>query len=491
MGKSWVGLVGIFLFVLLARLFFAFQTPFFTSDDAYLHVRYVEHILQTGTPLWDDPLGYGGRTLVLSPLFDYILAFFALFIPSALKIMPNIFASLIVFPVYLIAFHLTRKHWIALFSALLGGFVPVFFANTINQVSPLSLAIPLFIFLVYAWLRVPKRSWVLAFLGGLLFFVFLHPLSLVLVLGIVVYVGLAMAERFKQSLAELELALFSLFFTLWAQFLLYKKLILFHGPAVIWQNIPSQLLSEHFAQVTVLGALWQVGVLPLVGGTYVLYKYVFREHQRDAYVLFSFSAAVFGLLWLKLLDVETGLMLLGVFLVLLFSDWLLILMDFVRQTKAAKYRNFICSFCMLLVFLTSVLPAFTEAQAVVSKTITAEEVASLKWLNQNTPINATILAPANYGNYISAIAGRRNVVDSYFLLRGQANERLSDVNRVFRTVLETEAVSLFDKYNANYLFVPPDLKDIGFSGSPCFKRVYSANVRIYEKNPKCHMRVVS
>ncbi len=491
MGKLWVWLIGIFLFVLAARLFFAFQTPFFTSDDAYLHVRYVEHILQTGTPLWDDPLGYGGRTLVLSPLFDYLLAFFALFIPNALKIMPNIFASLIVFPVYLISFHLTRKHWISLFSALLGGFVPVFFANTVNQVSPLSLSIPLFVFLVYAWLRVPRRSWVLAFLGGLLFFVFLHPLSLVLVLGIAVYVGLAVAERFKQSLAELELALFSLFFALWAQFLLYKKLILFHGPAVIWQNIPGQLLSEHFAHVTVLGALWQVGVLPLIGGTYVLYKYVFQEHRRDAYVLFSFSAAVFGLLWLKLLDVETGLMMLGVFLVLLFSDWLLLLMDFVRQTKAAKYRNFICSFCMLLVFLTSVLPAFTEAQTVVSRTITAEEVASLEWLKQNTPANTTILAPVDYGNYITAISGRRNVIDSYFLFRRQANERLADVNRVFRTVLETEAVSLFDKYNANYLFVPPDLKDIGFSGSPCFKRVYAANVRIYEKSPKCHVRVVS
>lgn len=492
MAKSWMGLIGVFLLVLAIRLIFAFQTPYFTSDDAYLHVRYVEHVLATGRPLWDDDLGFGGRTLVLSPVFDYILAFFALFfnLTIALKVIPNIFAALIVFPAYLISFRLVKTRWIALFCSLLAGFVPVFFSQTFNQVSPLSIAVPLFFFLIYAWLRAPKRSWVFIFLAGLLLLVFLHPLSLVLVLSIGVYAALARVVRFEQSLAELELSLFSLFFAIWAQFLLYKKLILFHGPAVIWQNIPKQLLSAHFAQFSILGAIWKTGVLPLICGTYVLYKFVFRQHERDIYVLFSFTASVFVLLWARLIDISDGLMLLGILLVLVFSKWLVLFLNFVRQSKASKWEWVARVACIVLILLTSVVPALTEAKSELSKTISPEEMEVFEWIKQNTPQNATIVAPVNYGNYITALGERKNVIDSYFLLRRRANERLVDTERIYRTVLETETVSLMDKYSASYILIPIGMKDLGFA-SPCFKRVYEKRVRIYEKNPECHVRVVS
>ncbi len=486
-------LIGVFALVLVARVLFAFQTPFFSSDEAYLHVRYVEHILETGKPLWHDELGAGGRTLVLSPVFDYILAGFALLMPLtvALKFIPNIFASLLVFPAYLIGLRLAKKEWVALFTAVLAGFVPVFFAKTVNQVSPLSLAVPLFFFLVYAWLKVPQRSWVFAFLAGLLVFVFLHPLSLVLVLSIAIYVGLTRAEKFKQSRAELELALFSLFFVLWAQFLLYKKLIVFHGPAVIWQNIPLQLLSEHFAHISVLGALWKIGLFPLIGGTYVLYRYAFRERQRDVYVLFSFSTTIFALLWLRLVAVETGLMMLGVFLVLLFGDWLILMMRFLQKTKLAKWKHVIVLGCLLLVLASSLPPLFTETRAEIEGTISADEVAAFEWIAQETGGQETVIAPMNYGNYVTALAKRKNVIDSYFLLDERVNEKLTDVNRLYRTVLETEAVELFDKYNATYLYVPDGMHDIGFAGSDCFYRVYTTSAKVYEKDASCHIRVVS
>ncbi len=94
MGKPWVGLTVVFLFVLAIRLYSAFHTPFLSSDDAYLEVRSVESILH-GNVLWHDPLGYGGRTLIRSPVFDAILAFFGLFMPLPLvfKIIPNIFRA--------------------------------------------------------------------------------------------------------------------------------------------------------------------------------------------------------------------------------------------------------------------------------------------------------------------------------------------------------------------------------------------------------------
>jgi len=205
MSKSWVGLTIVILLVIAIRLIFAFQTPFYSSDSAYLHIRAVES-LQQGKLLWHDPLGYGGRTLVASPIFDAILAIFGLIMPLqlALKIIPNILASLIIIPAYLIAHKLTKDRTISLVTAFLVSIVPTFFSHTFNHVTPLTLALPIFFFLTYAWLQIPEYKWVMAFLATLLVFVFLHPLSIIFVLSIGLYIALGWLERLKILMAEYE-----------------------------------------------------------------------------------------------------------------------------------------------------------------------------------------------------------------------------------------------------------------------------------------------
>ncbi len=86
----------VFAFSLGVRLYFAFQSPTFTSGDAYFTIRQVEHIRQTGLPIFEDALSYGGRTYIFPPLFHYVLAFFNLFLPITIvgKLIPNIIASL-------------------------------------------------------------------------------------------------------------------------------------------------------------------------------------------------------------------------------------------------------------------------------------------------------------------------------------------------------------------------------------------------------------
>jgi len=492
MGKSWVGLTVVFLFVLAIRLYFAFQTPFYSSDDAYLDVRAAES-LSHGKLLWHDQLGYGGRTLIKSPVFDAILAFFGLFMPMPLvfKIIPNIFASLLVIPAYLISYLLTKHKLFSEFTAMITSLVPAYFAHTFNQVSPLTLAIPMFFFLTYAWLKSPKGTWTLIFLSALLIFVFLHPLSILFVLSIGVYIILLQLENLKPKIAEYELGLFAIFFALWAQFLMYKKLILFHGPSVIWQNVPSELLSQHFSQVTILGALWQIGVFPLIGGTYALYKASFIEPQRETLILLSITLVAKTLLWFKLIDIYVGLMLLGISLAFLFAKWVLFFKDFLKQSKIAKAAWLFTFVAILLAIYTTAYPTYTEVKIQLAHTITQEEVNALEMLSTTTPEDASIIAPSWYGNYITALAKRKNIVDDYFFFQPRINERYQDVMRIYKTSFETEAVELFDKYGADYLIVPPGMKDIGYGNSPCFKRIQATNVRIYEKNPECKVKVVA
>src|SRR3989344_5255894 len=100
-------LIFIFIITLGARLYLAYGTPYFSAGEAYFQLRQVEHIKSTGFPLYHDPLSYGGRTFVFLPLFQYVLAFFSLFMPlaAAAKIIPNLLASSMV----IIAFLITRK----------------------------------------------------------------------------------------------------------------------------------------------------------------------------------------------------------------------------------------------------------------------------------------------------------------------------------------------------------------------------------------------
>lgn len=488
MRNSWKWLLAIYLIVLGTRLFFAFHTPFYTTDDSYLHLRLIDS-LQEGNLLAHDPLGYGGRTLILSPLFDIALAALdLLFGTTALKIIINVLASLLIIPAYLLAHQLTNDKLSSLTSAMLAGFVPAFIANTFNHLTPLALAIPLFFFLAYAWLKTPKKPW--TFIGLLLLFAFLHPLSILFVLSIGAWFVLLAVERTRIRTARYELGLFALFFVLWVQFLLYKKLILFHGPAVIWQNIPAGLLSNFYSDITILSAFWQTGFITLFGGTYVLYRVMHKKHEKDAYFLLSITLVTAFLLWLKLIAISTGLAILGITLTILYSRYLLLLRTSLKKTKFARLSTLFVTTSIILALLTTIYPSYLSITTELRHTITEEEVTALTWLGKTTPPTATIIAPPEYGHYITAIAKRSNVMDDYYFLQPRVNERHQDITRLYTTSLETEAVRLFDKYNASHLIVPPSTPTVKFT-SPCFEKTTAKRVSIYEKDPECKVEAVA
>src|SRR3989344_4905903 len=107
--KAKYGLLNNFVITRAARLFFAFSIPTFTYES-YFHLRQVEHITQTGLPLYQDALSYGGRSHAFLPFFPYAMAFFILFLPleTIARIIPNIFLASITIIVYLITKKITQ-----------------------------------------------------------------------------------------------------------------------------------------------------------------------------------------------------------------------------------------------------------------------------------------------------------------------------------------------------------------------------------------------
>jgi len=154
-------LILIFIITLAFRLYFAFQTPNY-DYDAYFNVRQIQEITSTGTPVFHDILSYGSRTFIFSPIFHYILAIFNFFLPSILvfKILPNLVASSLIFIVYLIAKKISNNINIALLTSFISAFIPIFIAETVNNISIYSIVIPLMFLMIYFIMNIENKKFI-------------------------------------------------------------------------------------------------------------------------------------------------------------------------------------------------------------------------------------------------------------------------------------------------------------------------------------------
>ncbi len=494
---AWIVLGVIFVLVFALNVVFSLQTSGFSSDESYWHSRNIEAIRSGARPLFDDPLAWGGRQVTFSPLYEYLVTVLSLAFPlvTGIKVVNAFFASLLCIVVYLLAFRLTKNHVFSLFTSLLSAIVPVWVQETLNTLSPLALVVPLVGFLLYCLLRIHERSWLNAYIFFVAVVAFLHPLSLLFAASLVVYLVLQRIVRGNHDQYVVEASLFSVLLIVWAQLLLYKKLLFQHGTAVIWQNIPSELVSQIFGKITVLGAIGSFGVFPVLVGAYLTYKYVFRVSNKELSLVMSLGLASGFLLFFRLLKPIVGLVFLHLSTMILFSYGLLLLWNYLEQTRVSKWRSVILACCMLGVFLL----AGWSAQSVLAENIHAFPVVeqqAMRWLGNNTAEKSTVAGLVDEGQRLNAVGRRKTFMDDFFLGRLDGDQRTRDLQRLFTTPIELEAVELADKYSVDYVYVSPAArKQFGknmlsyLNESNCFIRVYKNSVEIYEKLQFCKLQV--
>lgn len=475
----------IFLITFASRLYMAFQTEGFSDDSAYYIIRQVENVKEKWIPIYHDELSYSGRVYSTAPLYFYVLALFDVFLPYTFKIIPNLFASLLVFIVFLIAREISKNDVVSLFTAFISGFIPVFF-STINNISPYTLATPLIFFMLFCLLKIGSdKRYVSYFIISSFILSLAHASAFLIILSSLVYLIFIKIESFPASKAEFELILFSTFLIIWVEFLFYKNAFLIHGPLLIWQNIPKSFLSLYFAEFNLLKAVSLIGIIPFIFGIYILYLSIFKEKNKEIYLLISFILPILLLLWLKLIKLNTGLIFLGILLSLMFAYFLKRFMVFLEKTKVASYKNYILILFIIVFIITSVIPSFIQASEEVKIAFSYKELNALKWMKENTKEDAVILATVGEGNLINQVSKRKNVFDTNFLLINGIDQRVKDVNLIFRTVLQTEAISLLNKYNINYIYFSDrarkgyGIKELVYVDDTCFDLVYDDVVQIY------------
>ena len=150
-------LLAIFLIVFLFRLYFVLQADYFSDDTSYSYIRQMDYVRENYKPMVYDELSYGGKQVLPSPLFPYILYVFSL-VPYGLKIIPQLIVSLIVFAAYLLSKQLVDDENSALFSSILAGFMPLLMNETLNKISIHFLAVPLIFYLAYCITNISSRN---------------------------------------------------------------------------------------------------------------------------------------------------------------------------------------------------------------------------------------------------------------------------------------------------------------------------------------------
>ena len=483
-------LVGIFLLVLSFRLFFSLSAQEFSDSTTYFNLRQVEQISETGFPQYQDDLSYSGRFLVFLPLFHYMLAFFNLFIPIWLvgKILPAIFASSVVILVYLITLDITKDKEAALFTSLISGFIPIFIENTINTVSVYTLVIPLTLTAVYSIIKVEEnKEFVSLYLISTILLAITHQSVFIVILSLLAYLLMIYLEKLRRNKAEMELILFSAFFITWLSFIIFKRAFLLYGPNLVWQNMPSLVRAQLFKEFDILEAIYQIGIIPFILGFFMIYKTVFVDKRRKIYLIISLALTSFLLTWLGVIALDSGLIFMSVFLTLLFGPAYKILTSYLKKTTFAKRKNLLIGIFLLIFVFTSLLPSINYAKSSVEESYDYKEISAFEWVRANTGEDAIIFASLEEGHLINYISERKNVIDNNFLMQVNADQRLGDVNTIFTTKFETEAIRLLNKYDVDYILFSENAREeyeiskleYVFDEN-CFELVYDDSTKIYK-----------
>nr|MCK4929735.1 glycosyltransferase family 39 protein [Nanoarchaeota archaeon] len=481
--KEYLILALLFLLVLGTRLFFVLQEERF-DYDAYNALRQVEHIKETGVPLFKDSLSYSGRTFITPPFFYYLLAAFSFFLPLVLvaKLIPSIAFSALIIVIYLIAKHMTKNRTAAFIAAFFSGFVPIIY-TTLNQVSVYSLSLLLIFLLSYTFLRIEQKGFAVLSIILTVALLLTHTSVFILLISFLVYFLILRLGKQKLNTKEVEVTLFLFFLALWFNLLLYKKAFFLHGIRFIWQNIPAPLLSSYFQEISFLGVIYAVGIIPLLLGVYAVYHTLFKTRNRAASLYISFAIVSFLMLWFKLIPFKTGLLFLSINLILLSAYSLKIILVSIAKTKIPRLSGIIAGLFIILFVITTLTPFITTIKTEIPS---LQDIGALEWVKNNTEQDAVVLGRVEEGFLINYIAKRKNVADSNFLFINNINQRYNDVNKLFTLRLKSEAVRLINKYDIDYLLLSTksieeyNINKLFYAEEDCFELVYDKDALIYE-----------
>lgn len=489
MKKHYYGVLAIFIVVLSMRLFISLQTPYFSDDESYYVLRQVDNLRSTGRVFFYDELSYGGRNTIMLPGYYAILTFFNFLMPQyyGLKIIVNLFASSLVIVIFYLSKQITKNNKVSLLAALSAGFMPIYFQKTVNSLSPLCFTIPVAFFLLYLMLKMQKdeKKIPLYFITLLTIFIFTSAEALLFVAALVVYIFMLRLENMKETKIQFEILIFSLFLSLWLYLILFKDILLKYQLNIFKSNIPAQIITRYFIDLNPLEMIYLVGIIPVLSGLYIIYRYLFKEKSPSMYLMLSFAITVGSLLFLKILAFEIGMIYLGVILIVLFAHSLKDLFNYIKKTKF-RYISFVSLIFLVLILLTQMIPSFYYGQEKIKDIPSEDQILALEWIKETSAEDATVLGTVGEGHLITYFSKRKNVMDSNFMLVTDTTTQYGQIQTIFQTKFYIAASRLLSQHDINYIFLSEKgkeefgISDLEYGSEICFRKNEFGSVLVYE-----------
>ncbi|MCB9358558.1 hypothetical protein H6503_01380 [Candidatus Woesearchaeota archaeon] len=483
-------LISILLIAVIIRMYFA-NSISFSDDESYYTLRQLESIKEHGIPLYEDELSYSGRNAVFSPGYYYIL-FFGSFIfqSKSLVILTSILAALSALIVYLISLKLTRNHLISVLVSAMGIFIPVYLINTTNTLSPTTLIIPLSLLTIYLFSIAKDEKDVLWYMIAFVILSLVTGLSTIIVIVFIMYLLMLRIENIRIIKVQKELTIVSAFFVIWVQFIIYKSAYLVHGPAIIWRNLPFELIIQYFSQVNIFSIIYFVGAVPFFAALYTMYKHSFTLKNEQLYLYTSFAVVIAALLLFRLIELQKGLIYLGFCFLIFFAVFLKRAIAYIERTKLNRYKHGVTLILIFVFLLSSIIPSIMALHN--QSSIPRDTIDAMEWIERNTDENSVILADIKEGNLVTEIAKRKNIIDSNFLLIEDINQRVNDMRLIYTSSSIVKAVELLDYYSIDYILIGEarttfNIEDLHYIDSECVESVYDNKIKIYKV--KCRVEL--
>lgn len=478
-------LIALFALVLALRLYVSFQVaePGYRS---YFTLIQADAIQETGTPRYHDAYSYGGRDYQFSAIFYYIIGGLLAVLPDvmALKVLPNIFMASMVPLTFLICYNITRNRKVALAGAFFSGFSPVLFSSFLNEASIESLSIPFVLLALYATLLLDEKP-VLG-LSLLAFVTLVTPYVWIAVAVYFAHILILAAEKMKLSGRILEAGLLLSLLSLWYSIIIYRDAFQLYGLGIFRAGYPVVVQQEAFTQLTLLGMIYAVGVVPLALGSLGIYFNTFEMRTRKTFLFIAFSLVTLCAAFLRVLPLQSILLLLSGGFAVLAAIGLHNVSTYLRKTWVSGMYPYILSGFLILFVLTSLLPSLAGGIYPQSSP-TPKELAALSWLKNHSSNSTMIAAVPSMGFLINHVVQRPYVADEKYLLAPNVEQRLQAIDRLYTSPSQVLAVRQAQQYGVTHIFLGPQehatYRQLGtFVDNPCFPLLYDDFVRIYGVN---------
>lgn len=479
--KDYLILFLIVLFIFFLRFVFFSQTDFFSDDKSYHDMRVIENIEENGDPLFEDDLSYGGRTYYFTPLYHYIMAFFYSIFNSimVLKIINNIFAVLLVIPVFFIVRQVSESRLIIYFAVLLSGFLPIYIKNTLNVLNPYSIFFPILLLIFYFITNIdqnPKNPLIITIL--MIFFILLSPLSIIVILSLLFNQILLRIDGDKLNKKEFELFFVFFLFYLSYYFILYNKVIFNLGLDIFRLNLSNALISQNIILFSPLKLLFSIGLIPFLIGSLSFYYIFFKLKQTNLklYVTIIIMIAIF--VFLNLMGIDDFALFLGVFLTILSIYGLEMMNKYFRNIKF-KYQNFFFAFFMIVMIIPSIIISFNISQDEIKSSINEYNVETFNFIKNNIPENSLIITSIKSGHYVTYFSERKVVADTNFLMIKDIDQIFMDIKEIYTNPFYSKVIDLsFEKYKSSYILLDNNVRvsylinDLKSYDESCFDKIY-------------------